>query len=235
MTSGPSAIERQGPTEFETEAVFARGTDHAVWSRMFSAGQGIWLPWVSLGGNALGAPAVSCTGQPQTSPPLIVYVRGADGALWRRQGSGGWASAGGRLVSDPGALPAVAGACPGRQDVFALGTDRAVWERVAGAWHRIGGASSVAPAAVQVTPGGVTYLFARGTDAALWVNTRTSDAAGWAGWVRAGGVLTSAPAATIFPTTSPGTRVVLALGSDGNLWQGSSVIGTTTWTWTQVP
>lgn len=234
LTSGPAAIERQGPTEFETEAVFARGADHAIWSRLFSAGQGIWLPWASLGGRALGAPTVSCVGQAQQSPPLIVYVRGEDGALWRRQLGSGWTRVGGALASDPGALPAVAGVCPNREDVFALGTDFAVWERVAGAWHRIGGRSSVAPTAVQVLPGGETDLFVRGTDNALWMNTRAPGATGWVGWHRVGGVLSSAPVATIFPA-SPRTRVVLALGSDGNLWQGRNLIGSPTWTWTQVP
>ena len=55
LASGPAAIERQGATEFQTEAVFARGADHAVWYRQFSAGRGIWLPWATLGGISLGA------------------------------------------------------------------------------------------------------------------------------------------------------------------------------------
>ncbi len=234
LTSGPAAIERQGASEFETEAVFARGTDNAVWLRLFSSGQGGWLPWATLGGKALGAPTVTCVGQAQQEPPLIVYVRGSDGALWRRQLGRGWAKVGGQLASDPGALPAVAGACPGREDVFALGTDFAVWERAAGAWHKIGGKSTVAPAAAQVLPGGETDLFVRGTDNALWMNTRAPGATAWAGWHRVGGILTSAPVATFFPV-SPATRVVVALGKDGNLWQGRNRIGSATWIWTQVP
>jgi hypothetical protein len=141
---------------------------------------------------------------------------------------------GGKLASDPGALPAVAGACPSREDVFALGTDFAVWEWAAGAWHKIGGKSAAAPAAAQLLPGGETDLFVRGTDNALWMNTRAAGATAWAGWRRAGGILTSAPVATFFPV-SPATRVVVVLGADGNLWQGRNPVGSATWTWTQVP
>jgi len=66
------------------------------------------------------------------------------------------------------------------------------------------------------------------------MNVRGPGATAWQGWHRAGGFLTSAPAAGVFPY-SPRTRSVLALGGDGALWHGRNVVGTSTWVWTQVP
>jgi hypothetical protein len=232
LTSGPAAITIG--SEFAATWAFVRGTDNAVWYRMFSDGRGTWGPWTSLGGVALGAPATSCVGDFVTSRVApIVWVRGSDGALWRRPLGGAWHRLGGALTSDPGALPALAGSCPAREDVFGLGTDRAVWEFSGGVWRSVGGRSTVAPAAVRL-PSGETDLFVRGTDNTLYMNTRAPGAATWAGWHKIGGVLSSAPVATIFPS-SPQTRAVFALGTDGNLWRGQNRVGNTTWSWTQVP
>ncbi len=234
LTSGPAAITIKGGFEqFANTWVFARGTDKAVWYREFVGARGSWGRWARLGGGTLGEPGVTCLGGPSSLP--VVFVRGTNGALWQRSLSGGgWTSRGGQLASPPAPLPAVAGKCPSTLDVFALGTDRAVWE-FTGTWHRVGGKSAVAPAAVRL-PSGETDLFARGTDNALWMNVRAPGAAAWQGWHRVGGFLTSAPTATIWPSLfAEETRTVLALGGDGNLWIGHNVIGTRTWTWGQVP
>jgi hypothetical protein len=231
LTSGPAAIVRQPPIEFIDESVFARGTDNAIWYRSFSDGLGEWLPWRSLGGRAVGAPSVTCT---SPTSPLIVYVRGTDNALWRRPVGGSWSSLGGRLTSAPGALPAVRGQCPSREDIFALGTDLAVWERTSSGWRRVGGRSTVAPTAVQLASG-ETDLFVRGTDNALWMNIRPPGTTTWAGWRRIGGVLTSAPVANVFPSSPRQTRVVFAVGSDGNLWRCRNIVGTISCNWSQVP
>jgi hypothetical protein len=231
LTSGPSAISKS-PIEFFEESVFVRGADNAIWFRDFSDGLGEWLPWRRLGGRSLGAPGTTCVGA--ATNPMIVYVRGTDRALWRKEvGGGGWTSLGGVLASDPAALPAVNGRCAAREDVFVLGSGQSVWERVGGAWHRVGGRSTVAPAVLQLADG-ETDLFVRGADNALWMNTRAPGATVWNGWRRIGGVLSSAPTATVFPP-SPQTREVLALGGDGDLWQALNVVGTATWTWTEIP
>ena len=234
LTSGPAAISIQGSgpsEEFANTWVFARGADNAVWYREYVGARGSWGPWTSLGGRAVGAPGVTCLGGPASSP--TVFVRGTDGALWQRALSGGWVPRGGHLASPPAALLAGGGTCPSSLDAFALGTDHAVWE-FTGAWHRVGGTSAVAPAALRL-PSGETDLFARGTDNALWMDVRAPGAAAWQGWRRIGGVLTSAPAAAIWPyglfTVAPRGRTVLALGSDGNLWIARNVVGTSTWEW----
>ena len=236
LTSGPTAITIKGPVEeFANTWVFARGSDQAVWYRQFSDARGTWGPWTSLGGRTIGAPGVICMA---TGRIPLVFVRGADNALWRRalSGGGGWFRDGGRLASPPAALQEAAGTCPSSgPDVFALGTDHAVWEFDGGVWHRVGGVSTVAPAAVQL-PTGETDLFARGTDNALWMNVRAPGATAWRGWHRIGGILTSAPAAGIWPfRLAPPSRSVVALGADGNLWIGRNVIGSATWDWGQVP
>ena len=233
LTSGPAAITIKGAVEeFANTWVFTRGTDQAVWHREFSDARGTWAPWASLGGRAIGAPGVICAGGPASGP--VVFVRGTDNALWQRSLTGGWTSRGGRRASSPAGLQAAGGTCPAGLDVFALGADHAVWE-FTGAWHRVGGTSAVAPAAVRL-PSGETDLFARGTDNALWMNVRAPGAAAWRGWHRVGGFLTSAPAAAIWPSSFPGkVRTVLALGGDGNLWIGRNAVGTSTWNWGQVP
>ena len=231
LTSGPAAITIGSGIEFADTWVFARGSDRAVWYRRFSDARGTWGPWTSLGGRAIGDPGVTCVGGLPNSP--IVLVRGTNNALWQRSlRGGGWISRGGVLASSPAGLPTVATNCPPRLDVFALGTDHAIWE-FTGGWHRVGGRSTVAPAAVRL-PSGETDLFARGTDNALWMNVRASGATAWRGWHRVGGILTSAPVAGVFPL-SPLTRSVLALGADGSLWHGRNVVGTGTWVWAQVP
>lgn len=230
LTSGPAAFA-QSPTEFVDEAVFARGGDNAIWSRQFSDGTGEWLPWTSLHGRARGAPAVTCFGNNAADP--VVYVRGTDNALWRRPVSGAWTSYGGRLLSDPAARAPFGGSCTSAEDVFAIGTDHAVWERTSSAWRKVGGRSNATPAALEL-PSGEVDLFVRGTDDAVWMTSHAGGSSVWASWHRVGGALTS-PVSAVLDTGTPNTRVVLGLGTDDNLWQGRNVVGTNSWAWSQVP
>jgi len=230
LNGGPTAITIG--SEFADTWVFVTGTDNGVWYREFSDGLGEWSAWITLRGWGAGNPATTCVGGVSATP--IVYVAGKDRALWRRTLAGPWRRLGGVLLAAPSALPAVAGGCPSREDVFVTGTDRGIWEYRSGAFRRVpGGQTRDAPAAVE-HPGGRTDLFVRGLDDVLWMNTRSSVTAAWAGWRRVNGVLSSAPAANLFPQ-SPLTGVVLALGADLNLWQGRNVVGTSTWRWSQVP
>jgi hypothetical protein len=230
LTSGPAAITIG--SEFAGTHAFVRGGDNGVWYRLFSDGSGEWGPWQTVQGGALGAPTTSCVGDSTAQP--IVWVRGGDNALWRRSLAGGsWRRLGGVLAADPGAVPAVGGSCPAREDVFVIGTDRTVWEFVNGTFRRIGGRSAGAPAAVDL-PSGETDVFVRGTDNALWMNRRVSFTSGWSGWQRVGGILSSPPVANRFPS-QPVTRIVLALGADGDVWRGNNVVGTSTWTWSELP
>jgi len=232
LTSGPFVVHTYEDIPLSRSPaawMLARGRDGAVWSRYFSA-ENVVVPlmgWASRGGYSLGAPTGICI---PPSGSLIVWVRGGDSALWRRSPEGRWVGLGGRLASDPAAPSSTENECSSREEVFALGTDHAVWEHVDGAWQRIGGRSSVAPAAVPAGNGD-TDLFVRGTDNALWMATRAAGAATWSGWRRIGGVLTSPPAGVL----SGMQLSVFVLGADGNVWQTRNTIGTSTWTWTHVP
>ena len=226
LTSGPAAIVQQ-PTEFVDESVFARGTDAAVWGRTFSDGLGQWQPWRSFGGRLVGTPSVTCIGASSATP--LLFGRGLDNALWQRSLAGRWTRIGGRLTSSPSAVPAVAGQCTARHDVFVLGTDRAVWEHLADGWHPVGGRSGSAPAGLRLA-NGQTEVFVRGTDGALWQSVRAPGSSTWSRWRRMGGLLSSAPTATVLPA-SPLTRAIYALGRDGRLYEGDNVVGTSTWHW----
>ncbi len=230
LTSGPAAIIQQ-PTEFVDESVFARGTDGAVWGRTFSDGLGRWLPWRSLGGHLIGTPSVTCIGASSATP--LLSVRGVDNALWQRSLAGRWTRIGGILTSSPSAVPAVGGRCTARNDVFALGADHAVWEHLDNGWHRVGGASASAPAGLRLA-NGQTEVFVRGTDNALWQSVRATGSNTWSRWRRIGGLLSSAPTATMFPA-SPQTRTIYALGGNASLYEGRNVVGTGTWTFTPIP
>jgi hypothetical protein len=76
-------------------------------------------------------------------------------------------------------------------------------------WISLGGAFTSGPA-VALTGPTRPVVFARGTDNAIWHAWRDSSGAPWSGWHSLGGVLTSAPAATM----SLGRLVIAARGTD---------------------
>ena len=236
LTSGPSGVATEH-NAFLNERIYARGRDGAIWFRQVDyPGFG---PWTSIGGQALGAPSATC--RRDASETRVIYVRGLDRALWRAPHGGRWMRIGGTLASAPSATPASAFlGCPSRENVFALGTDGAVWEWAGTAWHRVGGRSTVAPAAIELFTG-ETSLFVRGTDDALWMSKRDPGMSTWGAWQRIGGVLTSSPVVTFTQTGSsespgPGTRHVFALGADGNLWSIDNQGDGSSWgRWAQIP
>jgi peptidoglycan/xylan/chitin deacetylase (PgdA/CDA1 family) len=129
----------------------------------------------------------------------------------------GWTGLGGKLTTAPAAVSAE----PGSAEVYAAGTDHAVWRDVLSGgrwsgWQRIGGATYSAPAAAWIPGSNSTHLFARGTDNALWENTGSAGAFG--GWHKLGGVLIDAPAAA--GATPPGTDVAVR-GADTAVWMMS--------------
>ncbi len=189
---------------------FYRGQDNAVYWRGFSTSS--WSAQSGLGGNIVGAPAAAVA-----RTTAIVAARGPDGALWLRMMHNGtwspWLSWGGVLSSSP----AISGTSDGRIDVFARGTDGAVWTRGApaggalGPWRSIGGRVTTAPA----VPNGLMEVYAAGTDHAVWANFGS-------GWKRLGGRTYSAPAIGYIPQSNGG--FVYVRGTDNALW-GDAVGG----------
>ncbi|WP_052914317.1 tyrosinase family protein [Protofrankia coriariae] len=122
-----------------------------------------------------------------------------------------WESLGGVLTSGPGA----ASWGSGRLDVFARGTDSALWHRWYdngwSEWESLGGVLTSEPAAVSWASGRID-VFARGTDSALWHRWYDN---GWSEWESLGGTLTSGPAVSSW---AAGRLDVFARGTDSALW-----------------
>lgn len=214
--AGSPAVVPVGPDAVEIAGI---GTDGAVWTRHGTFPDGWqWAPWTSRGGKATGSPALGCS----VLDGPVVWVRGADGALWRRSFNGPWTSLGGSLASSPAAV-STTGGCPAQEDVVALGADKAVWERRAGTWTRVGGRSDQAPALVRL-PDGRSYLYVVGTNKALYQALRFGDGLPWSPLRKKGtGVLTSAPAVADWTDAAGGGPItVLATGGNGQLYRASS-------------
>jgi hypothetical protein len=231
LTSGVAAIAAR-PTASVSKSVYARGGDNAIWYRNWASGPGEWGAWQSLTGRATGAPGVTCVGDGSGEP--VVYVRGTDGAMWRRTASTAWATRGGNLTSDPAGLASSGGICPAAEHAFALGGDGAVWEWTATGWLRVGGRSTVAPSATLLPDGGID-LFVRGTNNVAYVAHRDAGATSFGPFEVIGGTFTS-PVTGFVDTTEPADRLVLGIGTDGSLWVASDELGDpASWVWSQVP
>jgi hypothetical protein len=217
--SGPAATSSGGTTY-----VFAHGTDNAVWYMTSTGGtSGGWSGWHSLGGVlAAGSSPAATSG----SSAIDVFAHGTDNAVWSRTITSGWNSLGGVLAT--GSSPAATSPTSGVIDVFAHGTDNAVWYRTttSGGWHSLGGVLAAGSGPAATSSGSVAYVFAHGTNGAVYVKTITS------GWTSLGGVLAagSSPAAT----SSTGVIDVFALGTNNAVWQTtttSSGVWTSTGPW----
>jgi hypothetical protein len=125
----------------------------------------------------------------------------------------GWQSLGGVLTSSPAASASAAI----REDVFARGTDGALWQKTWngtawGQWQPLGGGLTSAPGAVSMGANR-TDLFVRGTDNQLWQKTWNGTA--WGQWQPLGGVLTSGPDVSSWGANR---LDVFVRGSDNQLW-----------------
>jgi N-acetylmuramoyl-L-alanine amidase-like protein/repeat uncharacterized protein DUF346 len=102
-----------------------------------------------------------------------------------------------------------------RLDVFARGTDNALWHKWFNGswlgWEPQGGALTSDPSAVSWGSGRID-VFARGTDNALWHKWFNGS---WSSWESLGGKLTSGPDAASW---GPGRLDVFARGTDNQLW-----------------
>lgn len=146
------------------------------------------------------------------------------GAMRRSAGAAdatpGWDSLGGIITTAPAAVSWA----PGRTDVFARGTDGALYHRfsIAGTWsiwESLGGGLNDAPAVTSAGPGRLDVVV-RGTDDGLWRKSYANGA--WSNWSSLGGIATSAPAVAAADVNH---LAVFVRGTDGALWQGSIVGG----------
>lgn len=121
--------------------VVVRGTDDRVWTCEYDGFS--CSSWMSPGGVVTASPsAVHDTFWGTLSGPFSVYVRGQDGAVWRRMRVGAdwtddWITHGGHIASPPAAVDS--------PDVwlfdyvFARGQDGILWANLRGDWVSLGG------------------------------------------------------------------------------------------------
>jgi Repeat of unknown function (DUF346)/PQQ-like domain len=137
-----------------------------------------------------------------------------------------WTSLGGTLTSGPEGAAGSATSV----DVFGRGTDNGLWQNhwngtSWGGWSSLGGGVTADPGAAAQ---GASRLdaYVRGTDKQLY--TRTWNGASWGPWSGLGGVLNSGPDASV-RAGAPATVDVFVEGSDGGLYQKSSMDGGNTY------
>jgi hypothetical protein len=129
-----------------------------------------------------------------------LFTRSSAGDLLHRyRRSGGWWTRSLNLGGDIASQPAAVSWASGRMDVFARGTDNALWQRTFtdGAWlpwKRLGGLLTSAPSVASQASGRLD-VFVRNTDDGVSYKSFRSGS-GWAAWKRLGGAITSSPAAT---------------------------------------
>ncbi|GAC1509950.1 MAG: hypothetical protein NVS2B16_09360 [Chloroflexota bacterium] len=125
-----------------------------------------------------------------------------------------WQSLGGSMTSPPAAVAWNLN----RRDVFALGTDKAVWhaswDGIAwSTWESLGGNLTSPPHAVASQPHRLD-VFALGTDQAVWHKSWNGSA--WSAWESLGGMLVSPPHAVSWGMNR---LDVFATGTDKAIWR----------------
>ena len=174
--------------------VFARAANGETLER-HRTDAGAWTDWSSLGGTATSGPAAVGYGS-----SILVFARGADGAIYQNTYAGGswsgWTSLGGYATSAPAA--AVRRGPEGYVDIAVRGGDDAIWFQtfVPGTgwsgWSSRGGILTSAPA-LNSQSAGIVNIWARGVDSAVKQMAWTGSA--WTDWMNLEGVTYGAPAA----------------------------------------
>jgi hypothetical protein len=168
-------------------AVFVRGTDGAVWERVYTGSK--WDNWQRIGGQVLagtGPTAAYLTGRGQ----LYVGVVGTNHQIYLKvaNGSGGFFPIGGRTTANP-ALTAIS---PTTLAAFCRGTDDAGYytrytaATGAAGWRSMGGKLTTGVSAATATVSGkvTTYTAGLGTSNGEFadVGTWTSYPPAFSGW-----------------------------------------------------
>ncbi len=194
--ASPPAVARW-PTMGDT-TVFVRGTDDALWGKIFDAkAQPQWSDWISLGGTITSAPVAWAV-----DGDLHVVANGAGGGFAARtfganRGWGPWEVVGGSTQLSSGPVVATDG---NGAFVVARAADGSLQTATStgGEWvtRNLGGTIDGTPA-ITAASGAVT-VFGRDRDSGKLVAI-THDASGWGDWFSAalwnGFTLAEAPVA----------------------------------------
>jgi 5-hydroxyisourate hydrolase-like protein (transthyretin family) len=227
----PVVTPTSSPAIVDNLFLFVRGSDNAIWYK-YETGT-TWTTAKSLGGNCTSAPAATSP----SSGVINVFVQGTNGAVYEKTTTNngatwsGWTSLSGVLAA--GSSPAATSPASSAIDVFVQGTNGAVYEKTSSdsgatwtGWTSLGGVLAANSGPAATSSGSVTYVFAHGTDNAVWYKDWNGTA--WSSWNSLGGVLAagSSPAAT-----SPASSAidVFVQGTNGAVYEKTTANGGTTW------
>ncbi len=210
--------------------LFIRGADDHLYLKTSTDGTSWTGTSYYLGGGLTSAPGATVR---DSSGTTTVFVRGDDGAIYYRDGSGTsfghWTSIGGSTAAGP--APAVCSWGGGRLDVFVTGADGLLWHKSytstagwADHWDSLGGTLTSGPAATATSDGGNQIgVFVAGVNSAVFYKHYASSS-GWGSWTTAGGKVLAgtSPAAYNWGASQIGWLVT---GTDYQLyrnWVGKS-------------
>ena len=188
LTTAPS-IASVGTDKY---SVVARGTDGAVWQRVYDGTA--WSAWASLGGAAWSLPSIEAD-KVNGAWQYVVSVVGTDLRLWRRPTAvmtarplSGWS--GGRIFSSHGPSSANTSAPFWAPKAMTTGSPEHAIVLVdpGSPWSAELGGALTSTASVVRQPDGSVLVFARGADQALWM-VRYDVYDGLSGWTTMGGAL----------------------------------------------
>jgi hypothetical protein len=136
----------------------------------------------------------------------------------------------GTFLNAAGAVQGAAIGAVGRLEIFARGSDRAVWhiwQTVPNGgwsgWASMGGWVDIIKSARNAD--GRLELFVRGSDAAVWHIWQTAPNNGWSGWASLGGWIDQLAAAK----NQDGRLEIFARGSDGAVWHNWQIVPNGGW------
>lgn len=213
VVTSPSVL-----TSASALAVFGRGTDNALWWKHRTASG--WSSWQSLGGIITSAPAAAAD-MTDYFGPLDVFARGNNGVIWYRVWkSGAWQPWTSSLRCPCPLVPVMPGTGPGAgngqfaianpdRHVFVFGRTGTLY-----GYTDFGGLTTATPGITSAATG-VSEVFARGLDNALWYRPSSQPIAPTGSWSSLGGRLTSGVTAT---TVTGGKTYIFVLGTDNQAW-----------------
>jgi hypothetical protein len=197
-----------GGVRVDDATVLTNASGVATFSYKFTAG-GAYQYFATFGGDttysASSSPALAInvtkepTPFPATSGPALcsrrdavgsgvieTFVRGADSALWYKNGDGKWASLGG-LIYD-GMSPAVCSMNPNRLDAFVIGTNKAVYYKTNNngtwnEWKSLQGICTASPAVISSGDGHM-QVSVRGSENTLWKRVTKDGGTTWTAWAQ---------------------------------------------------
>jgi probable HAF family extracellular repeat protein len=176
---------------------------------------GSWFQakWQQLPSSGVqGRPAGILTNGP------VMFARASDNSVQSfgkstMNTTSGWSATnnfGGVIIGNPAAVVDA----NGNPQLYAIGTDNALWSLTFSnqQWISLGGSLQGDPQAISGS--GTLYVFARGTDNALWFNSEPAGGP-WTGWRSLGGILIDNPKAVV---NSDGRVEVFVAGADNAVW-----------------